>query len=416
MATGAKLTNATSTALTEALPTQLAKINPGITNIVLAVFVALQIVVALGGNFLVVASFYTFRDLRTKCNFFIISLAVSDILVAFIAMPFWFTIQLTDNKWIYSKELKQFWDNTDILCGTASIMNLTAVSFDRQLAITSPFSYPKILTTRRVIYIIGFVWLYAAAISCLRLINAPDINWPYPNYLYFVSTVSFFLPLLAMLVMYTRIYLVARYQAKRIGRNYASDIKAAKTIAVVIGSFVICWLPFFMVVLSWAAFAPLPTTFFNIAKWLEYLNSCLNPIIYTCLNRTYRNAFRKLFRRCRSKIMRDNRDPASGTTWMSMAETHAITQAGRELSSDTNGPMISNGGAIEDVNENLPLKDALWDCQQCYLKIDFASECRRSNNLIFIENLILTLKSRLLKRVKRLTNKTVFELFPIWPV
>ena len=57
--------------------------------------------------------------------------------------------------------------------------------------------------------------------------------------------------------------------------------------------------------------------------------------------------------------MRDNRDPASGTTWMSMAETHAITQAGREFSSDTNGPMISNGGAIEDVNENLPLKDAL---------------------------------------------------------
>ena len=168
-------------------------------------------------------------------------------------------------------------------------------------------------------------------------------------------------PLLAMLVMYTRIYLVARYQAKRIGRNYASDIKAAKTIAVVIGSFVICWLPFFMVVLSWASpsLAPLPTTFFNIAKWLEYLNSCLNPIIYTCLNRTYRNAFRKLFRRCRSKIMRDNRDPTLGTKWMSMAETHAITQAGRELSSDANGPMISNGGAVEDVNENLPLKDAL---------------------------------------------------------
>ena len=49
-------------------------------------------------------------------------------------------------------------------------------------------------------------------------------------------------------------------------------------------------------------------------------------------------------------------------------------------------------------------------------KIDCASECRLSNNLIFIENLILTLKSRLLKRVLRLINKTVFELFPIWPV
>lgn len=360
MDTGANLTNATSGVLTDA-PTQLHKINPGVTNIIAATFIALQIVVALGGNFIVVASFCTFRDLRTKCNFFIISLAVSDILVAFLAMPFWFTIQLTANgEWIYDKRLKNFWDWMDILCGTASIMNLTAVSFDRQLAITSPFAYPKILTTRRVIYIICFVWCYALTISSLKLLNLPEpYGWPFPNYLFFVSATSFFLPLLVMLVMYTRIYLVARYQAKRIGRNYASDVKAAKTIAVVIGGFVICWLPFFMVVISWASphIKPLPNTFFKVAKWLEYLNSCLNPVIYTCLNRTYRNAFKKLFRRCRSKIMRNNRDPSTGTSWLTMAETHAITHAGRECSSDTYGPTTPNGGVMEDINENLPFKE-----------------------------------------------------------
>ena len=359
MDTGANLTNATSSVLTDA-PTQPAKLNPGATNIIAAMFVALLIIVALGGNFIVVASFCTFRDLRTKCNFFIISLAISDILVALIAMPFWFTIQLTDNDWIYDTRLKTFWDCMDILCGTASIMNLTAVSFDRQLAITSPFSYPKVLTTRRAICIICFVWCYAAAISCLVLIHSPEHKWPYPNYLWFVSTVSFFLPLAIMLVMYARIYLVARYQAKRIGRNYATDIKAAKTIAVVIGGFVVCWLPFFIYVLSWANLNrhPLPITFLNVAKWLEYLNSCLNPVIYTCLNRTYRNAFKKLFRRCRSKIMRD-RDPSTGSSWLTMAETHGITH--REGSS--NEPTTPNGGAIEDMNENLPLKDNQTDFQ-----------------------------------------------------
>lgn len=349
---GGNLTNATPS-VTSDVPTQLPSISPGVTYIVAAVFVALQIVVALGGNFLVVASFYTFRDLRTKCNFFIISLAISDILVALIAMPFWLTIQLTENKWIYSQQLKLFWDSMDILCGTASIMNLTAVSFDRQLAITSPFSYPKILTTRRVIYIICFVWCYAAAISCSKLISSPEHHWPFPNYLWFVSFASFFLPLGIMLVMYTRIYLVARYQAKRIGRNYVTDIKAAKTIAVVIGGFVICWLPFFIIVLSYASGKPIPSavTFLNVAKWLEYLNSCLNPVIYTCLNRTYRNAFKKLFRRCRSKIMRDHRDPSTGTSWLTMAETHGVTY--HDGSSDNTTP---NGGAIEDMNEKLPLK------------------------------------------------------------
>jgi len=134
------LNDNTSHALTSGSTNQAIHISTNDMNIVAAVFVALQIVVALSGNFIVIASFCTFRDLRTKCNFFIISLAISDVLVASIAMPFWLLVQLSNNVWIYSKELKAFWDCMDILCGTASIMNLTAVSFDRQLAITSPFA------------------------------------------------------------------------------------------------------------------------------------------------------------------------------------------------------------------------------------------------------------------------------------
>ncbi|XP_074615432.1 alpha-1A adrenergic receptor-like [Acropora palmata] len=346
------LNDNTSHALTSGSTNQAIHISTNDMNIVAAVFVALQIVVALSGNFIVIASFCTFRDLRTKCNFFIISLAISDVLVASIAMPFWLLVQLSNNVWIYSKELKAFWDCMDILCGTASIMNLTAVSFDRQLAITSPFAYPKMLTTRRVLVVIGFVWLYAATISSSRF-----LDWQFPNYLWFVPTVSFFLPLLIMLVMYTRIYLVARYHARRIGRNYATDIKAAKTIAVVIGGFVICWLPFFVVVLSVANRTPTHVTFFNVAKWLEYLNSCLNPVIYTCSNRTYRSAFKKLFRRCREKIRREDSDALAGvSTWKTVAETHAITH--REASSDQSGLITPNGKAIEDsINENVPLKD-----------------------------------------------------------
>ncbi|EDO47699.1 predicted protein, partial [Nematostella vectensis] len=268
----------------------------GASNIIAATFVALLIVLTLGGNFIVCASFYTFRDLRTICNYFIISLSVSDILVALIAMPFWFTIQISDNKWRYSRKLKDYWDCMDILCGTASIMNLMAVSFDRQLAITTPFTYPKILTKRRALVIISFVWAYAATISGLRQLKAPPY-WPFPNYLHLNATFSFFLPLSFMVMMYARIYLVARYQARRIGKNYATDIKAAKTIAVVVGVFAACWLPFFVIVLiyAWQGYdAGVSPQLFNLAKWLAYFNSCLNPIIYTCLNRTYRRAFRRL--------------------------------------------------------------------------------------------------------------------------
>jgi hypothetical protein len=105
--------------------------------------------------------------------------------------------------------------------------------------------------------------------------------------------------------MYARIYFVARSQAVKLG-NYSRDIKAAKTIAIVIGSFLVCWLPFFLLILSvYLLICCRPHVYrqelipaLRAVKWMAYLNSCLNPIIYTSLNRPYRRAFHKMFKRC----------------------------------------------------------------------------------------------------------------------
>ncbi|XP_020914077.1 probable G-protein coupled receptor No18 [Exaiptasia diaphana] len=335
-------TNATTKSLFEVTN----KIQPTATSIVAAVFTGVLIILTLGGNFIVVASFCTFHDLRTICNFFIISLSVSDIMVALFAMPFWFVTQLHNGMWKLDSHLKNFWDCMDILCGTASIMNLTAVSFDRQLAITSPFSYTKTLTKKRAVLLICFVWLYAIGMASVRQLKGP--NWPFPVYLHFVATFSFFLPLAVMLIMYVRIYLIARYQARRIGKNYANDIKAAKTIAVVIGVFTCCWLPFFIVVVLFANYGfsfPVPNDVFYVTKWLEYLNSCLNPIIYTCLNRTYRRAFRRLFLRCRKKIQRDT-DFSTDSAWHNTEGRPSVSHITAYLTKHKPKSYLTNGNQM----------------------------------------------------------------------
>lgn len=273
-------------------------INATPSSVVAAVFVAILILVTLFGNILVCASFYSFPHLRTICNYFIVSLSVADILVALVAMPFWFILQLNNTAWpdFLSKELHLFWYCIDIFCGTASIMNLTAVSVDRMLAIVTPFKYPKILTSKKALIFIAFVWIYSAVVAGLRL-----AKWPGKSYFHFVVAVSFFIPLSLVIVMYTVIFAVVKIQVVRIGsaggRDHANEMKAAKTIAVVIGAFVICWLPFFVVVLGTANSFFIPTEFFYVIKWMAYLNSCLNPVIYTCMNRTYRRAFHRLFSR-----------------------------------------------------------------------------------------------------------------------
>ena len=273
--------------------------HPEVTHILAALLGGVLIVFTLIGNSVVCVSFYMFKELRTVCHYFVISLSAADILVALVAMPFWCALQVTSNQWLFGQDLKVFWDCMDILCGTASIMNLTAVSIDRHAAITDPFSYSTAMTPARALSMITFVWLYAVLVSSLKL-----ASWPSrAGYMLFVACASFFLPLFVMTFMYVRIYIVARQHVQRLrsGHNFATDVKAAKTIAILIGLFVICWGPFFAIVLCFAydLHLPVPGTVINIIKWMEYTSSCMNPIIYTCLNRSYRRAFRKLCMQCR---------------------------------------------------------------------------------------------------------------------
>lgn len=281
-------------------------------HIFAALLGGLLVICTLIGNSLVCINFYLFEELRTVCHYFVVSLSAADILVAMVAMPFWCALQVTSNRWMFSQQLRTFWNCMDILCGTASIMNLTAVSVDRHAAITDPFSYPNVMTSVRAVAMIIFVWLYAILVSGLRL-----ASWhTKQGYMHFIACASFFLPLTIMIIMYTRIYHVAKQQVHRLrtGLSYAKDVKAAKTIAILIGLFVFCWGPFFAIILCYAydQSCPVPGSLLNVIKWMEYASSCLNPIIYSCLNRSYRRAFRKLYKLFRSRQRAESSSSTAG--------------------------------------------------------------------------------------------------------
>jgi 5-hydroxytryptamine receptor 1 len=72
--------------------------------------------------------------------------------------------------------------------------------------------------------------------------------------------------------------------------------KAAKTLAIITGAFVFCWLPFFILAIvypicSSCDFNQYMMSFF---LWLGYFNSTLNPVIYTIFSPEFRNAFKRI--------------------------------------------------------------------------------------------------------------------------
>lgn len=321
---------------------------------------AFLIVFTIFGNTLVCAAFYLCRDLRNVTNYFVVSLAVADLLVGFVCMPFWFTYLI--KQWPDRNRDEAFyslWICLDIVSGTSSIMNLVAISVDRFYAITSPFNYHLKLTKNRARFCIVFVWTYSLIVAGLH-INRQG-NW----YAYFVACASFFLPLPILVYSYARIFRVAHAQALKMRtenyghelsefepekngvttetevfvntkprasysmgtRRYSSgsrfifhkvrprltsqssvrqmrrvlhtDLKAAKTLAIVMGAFLACWSPYIismLVTVSCKTCIPLKTNIQigKALKWLHYSNSAVNPIIYTLLNRHFRAAFRRI--------------------------------------------------------------------------------------------------------------------------
>lgn len=88
-----------------------------------------------------------------------------------------------------------------------------------------------------------------------------------------------------------------RAHAKRLKR----EKKAAKTVGIIVGGFMICWSPFFTAYLLKAFCADCtPPLLFTIFFWLGYCNSAVNPFVYALFSRDYRYAFKKLLTcRCR---------------------------------------------------------------------------------------------------------------------
>lgn len=254
---------------------------------------------AVFGNGLVVASFGRHSRLRTITNYFVVSLAAADILVGVISIPIWISMLLYSSG---GDTLQQVYYVLDLFAGTCSILHLVTISLERFFAVVYPIRHRN--TSANVYYVsLIFVWIIPAAAcgSALKLrVENRQAN------MLFLFIVFFVIPLLVILFTYARIWHAASHRIQPshdTSRTMKRDMRIAVTIALVIGFFVIAWLPFFIVQLLIVFCKRCQPGIFStelllFLKFMHYSNSAVNPIVYAVKIPEFRRAFKQLVSLC----------------------------------------------------------------------------------------------------------------------
>ncbi len=241
------------------------------------------------------------KTLRTL----LLSLAVSDVGVGLLGQPLYTSLLI--------KLIRQ--DNQScstyvvflIIAGLfsiASFFGVVAVSVDRFLAIHLPLRYQGLVTHKRVVAVVIFMWASSVFLSLITLRVSLDIH---SLFLCITVVVGLFLTT----AVYIRIYLVQRRHKNEMqtlqvqegaenGKmaNFTGLIKSAVGVFYIYLVFLACYLPFLICLAAIKINGPSTALkgFLLCSMTLVYLNSSLNPVIYCWKMRHIRHAIMDILR------------------------------------------------------------------------------------------------------------------------
>ena len=306
---------------------------------VLVFLYGISFLTGLIGNSLVIFTFVTSRRMRTTPNFFMVNLAVCDLMVVCFNMPF-MAAMAAYNDWVYGAVWCKL---TNVMQGVAvisSIFTLTVISRERFFAVRKPMKARSNLTQARAIKLIAGIYLLSGVIALPLVFTSrkkthniegfvwsdcrevwPSQSW-HVAYSIFILVTIYIAPVSVILYGYCRIKsLLLQRDASLydgpvcpLGRRATnsevrynnSRRKLAKLLVLLASLFALSWLPYQLVVVIKDLFGQslkeknpdLMADLYNYALWIGLTNSSLNPICYLVISSKLRQELRQSVVRC----------------------------------------------------------------------------------------------------------------------
>ena len=264
-------------------------------------------IVAITGNGLIIFLVFSKRQLRTKTNAFVVSLATADLLVGLSAVPSLFFCELATNcnsqAFLADGMVFVRWPFV-----YASVINLCSLVLDRYIAIVKPLQYLNCINRERVVLMLCFSWAVPVTflmIICLvwRISTIPLVFHIFVWLLMLFFEVS---PCLIMIFCFISMLRVvwnhdqtARTLAKQLRFNHqvsgfkGHERSAVLMMAIVISLFLLCY-AFYLrcsLVLLFSPDQPCDDQEYKIP--LLEINSAINPIAYACCKRDIKKEIKR---------------------------------------------------------------------------------------------------------------------------
>ncbi|KAA0712266.1 Sphingosine 1-phosphate receptor 3 [Triplophysa tibetana] len=285
---------------------------------VLLIFICVLIVLE---NITVLLALWRNKRFHSRMYFLIGNLALSDMLagVAYVVNIFTSgrnTFFLTPNQWLLR-------EGSMFVALSASTFSLLAIGIERHMTMVR-LRPCETASKGRLLALLGACWAVSIFLSAL-----PSLGWnclgkmhtcstvlPLYDKSYIAFCISIFTALLAaIVVLYVRIYQLVTSSGRRVSsRPSDRSLALLRTVVIVLGVFVLCWAPLFLLLLLDVGCSPMRCPVLYQVDWfiaLAVLNSSLNPLIYTLSSREMRGAFFRVLCCCFYNTSLDSM-PAAG--------------------------------------------------------------------------------------------------------
>ncbi|KAM9315931.1 neuromedin-U receptor 1 [Gastrophryne carolinensis] len=311
------------------------------------------------GNTLTCIVIIKHKIMRTPTNYYLFSLAISDLLILLLGMPL---------------ELYELWSNYPFLFGKtgcsfkillfemvcfASILNVTALSVERYIAVVHPLRAKYVVTRNHAKKVIISVWVLSILCSIpntsLNGIDHLNISgygivpgsaictlvhprWIYNLVIQITTIFFFFLPMSTISVLYLLIGLQLKrekmlqvleaksggdgdsYQNVRLQQEKSRRRQVTKMLFILVVVFGICWAPFHTERLMWSIIDDWTEEMHQIFSFVHvfsgvffYISSAVNPILYNLLSTRFREMFKEVMCHGRKKRLGSRRSSPSVT-------------------------------------------------------------------------------------------------------